>query len=63
MTLAPLDGTYPLDIASTYDEMGRFADAERMFALARARDPQSTDLANLYQTHLEIWYKAGQPSP
>jgi O-antigen ligase len=62
-TLAPLDGTYPLDIASAYDEMGRFAEAERMYALARARDPRSIDVANLYQAHLESWRKAGQPSP
>ena len=65
--LAPLDGTYPLDIASTYDEMGNFAEAERMYALARARDPHSTDVANLYQFHLESWKKqrekkaTGQP--
>jgi tetratricopeptide (TPR) repeat protein len=56
-TLAPLDGTYPLDIASTYDEMGAFAEAEPMYALARALDPQFTDLANLYQVHLESWKK------
>ena len=59
-TLAPLDGTYPLDIASTYDEMGDFAEAERMYALARARDPHSTDVANLYQFHLESWQKEGK---
>ena len=60
-TLAPLDGTYPLDIASTYDEMGEFAEAERMYALARAHDPHGTDVANLYQAHLEFWQKAKQP--
>jgi O-antigen ligase len=61
--LAPLDGTYPLDMASTYDEMGRFFDAERMYVLARAHDPQSIDVANVYQTHLEVWQKARQPKP
>jgi O-antigen ligase len=61
--LAPLEGSYPLDIASTYDEMGRFAEAEQMYAIARTRDPRSTDMANLYQTHLESWQKAGRPLP
>jgi tetratricopeptide (TPR) repeat protein len=60
-TLAPLDETYPLDMASTYDEMGNFAEAERMYALARARDPRSTDVANLYQVHLKLWHQANQP--
>jgi O-antigen ligase len=61
--LAPLDGTYPLDIASTYDEMGRFPEAEQMYALARAHDPHSIDVANLYETHLEFWQKATHPAP
>jgi tetratricopeptide (TPR) repeat protein len=60
-TLAPLEGTYPLDIAFTYDEMGDFAQAERMYAVARARDPHGTDVANLYQAHLELWQEAKQP--
>jgi tetratricopeptide (TPR) repeat protein len=60
-TLAPLDGTYPSDIAFTYDEMGNFAEAERMYALARTRDPHSTDVANLYEAHLKLWQQASQP--
>jgi O-antigen ligase len=59
--LAPLDGTYPLDIASTYDEMGDFAEAERMYGVAQARDPHSTDVAHLYHAHLEFWQQAKQP--
>lgn len=61
--LAPLDGTYPLELAYTYDEMGRFAEAEQMYALARARDPRSSAIAQLYQAHLESSQKAGRGSP
>ncbi len=51
--LAPLDGTYPLSLAFTYDEMGLFEDAERTFEVARARDPRSLAVAQLYQAHIE----------
>ena len=61
IVLAPLDETYSLDIASTYDEMGNFAEAERMYSVARARDPRSNDVANLYEVHLKLWHKAIQP--
>ena len=61
IALAPLDETYLLDLASTYDEMGNFAEAERMYILARARDPRSTDVANLYQVHLKISHQASHP--
>ena len=55
--LAPLDGTYPLELASTYDEVGRFAEAEGMYAVARSRDPRSTAISQLYQFHLKSWQK------
>jgi O-antigen ligase len=60
--LAPLDGTYPLDIATTYDEMGHFAEAEPMYTLARALDPRFNDVSNLYQIHLESWKKHAKPA-
>jgi len=53
--LAPLDGTYPLNLAFTYDEMGRFEEAESMFSVARSRDPRSTAVSQLYQSHRESW--------
>jgi tetratricopeptide (TPR) repeat protein len=57
--LSPLDGTYPLDMALIYDALGRFTEAEWMYYLARARDPRSTDVENLYRTHLELWANNG----
>jgi O-antigen ligase len=51
--LAPLDETYPLDMARIYDRLGRFGEAEKMFALARERDPRSEAVEQLYQNHLE----------
>ena len=61
--LAPLDGTYPLELAYTFDQTGRFAEAERMYALARSRDPRSTAVSQLYQAHLESWEKHGNEAP
>jgi len=51
--LVPLDGTYPLEMAFAYDQIGRFAEAESMYDIARARDPRSIAIAQLYQAHLE----------
>ncbi|MDQ6860938.1 MAG: O-antigen ligase family protein [Verrucomicrobiota bacterium] len=53
--LAPLDGTYPLDIAFLYDRLGRFEEAEWMYFLAHERNPHSPTVAGLYQSHLEAW--------
>lgn len=60
--LAPLDGTYPLNLAFAYDEMGLFEEADRAFELARVRDPRSTSVAELYRAHLHSWQKV-EPSP
>ena len=49
-----------LEMALTYDKMGRFAEAEWMYDLARARDPRSITIAQLYQAHLESWANEGQ---
>ncbi|MGZ4983035.1 MAG: O-antigen ligase family protein [Chthoniobacterales bacterium] len=63
--LAPLDVTYPLTLAFTYDEMGRFADAESMYSVARSCDPSSLAVAQLYRAHLQSWKRisAGENSP
>ncbi len=58
--LAPLDGTYALDLALTYDELRRFSEAEWMYGVARTRDPRSQALAQLYEAHLESWTKSKQ---
>lgn len=57
--LAPLDGTHPLDMAFIYDKMGRYDEAEWMYGLALARDPNSETMSHLYQTHLGLWRSAG----
>ncbi len=60
--LAPLDGTFPLDLALVYDELGRYREAEWMYGVARGRDPRSRALSQLYQSHLQAWRNAG-PAP
>ena len=61
--LAPLDGTYPLDLAFAYDEVRRFPEAEAMYALARSRDPLSVAVQQLYEFHTERWEKDRSPGP
>lgn len=51
--LVPLDGTFPLEMARVYDRVGRFDEAEKMFVLARQRDPRSETVEQLYQSHLK----------
>ena len=53
--LVPLDGTYPLERAIIYDRLGRFVEAEKMYELARARDPHSDTVEQMYRTHLQAW--------
>lgn len=53
--LSPLDRTYLLDMASVYDSLGRFPEAEWMYYLARPRDPHSETVENMYLTHLDAW--------
>jgi O-antigen ligase len=60
--LAPLDHTYPLDLAYAYDGVGRYAEAEGMYAVARSLDPRSQAIEQLYQFHLEQWQKEGSPA-
>lgn len=53
--LSPLDITFTLDLALTYDDFGRFAEAEWMFYEARALDPRSQAVRQLYAAHLSRW--------
>ena len=62
-TLEPLDGSYVLSLAFAYDEMARFEEAERMYAIARARDPRSQAVTELYQAHLESREKVAASGP
>lgn len=52
--LAPLDETYPLEMARVYDRLGRFGEAEAMFTIARERDPRSGTVDELYQLHRQL---------
>lgn len=61
--LAPLDGSYPLNLAFIYDEIGQFAEAETMYGLARSRDPHSRAVSQLYEIHLKSWKKNGPAAP
>ncbi|PZR78990.1 MAG: hypothetical protein DLM52_01915 [Chthoniobacterales bacterium] len=53
--LAPLDKLFPLELAFTYDSLGRFPEAEWMFAEARRLDPKSTSTQGYYEGHLMQW--------
>jgi tetratricopeptide (TPR) repeat protein len=57
--LAPLDKTFLLPLAASYDSMGRFAEAEWMWDEALRLDPRSTSLNGPYQAHLSRWRNAG----
>lgn len=58
--LAPLDGSYPLDMGYAFDQLGRFSEAEWMYGLALARDPRSVNVQHLYKTHISLWSKEGR---
>jgi O-antigen ligase len=60
--LAPLDKTYTLELAFTYDALGRFSEAEWFYYEARALDPRSTSTNRYYQAHLERWKTGGLKS-
>lgn len=53
--LAPLDKTYFLELAFTYDALGRFNEAEWMFHEATALDPKATATREYYAAHLKLW--------
>lgn len=53
--LVPLDETYALELAFTYDGLGRFSEAEWLYNQALALDPNSTSAKQYYQAHLEQW--------
>jgi tetratricopeptide (TPR) repeat protein len=58
-TLAPQDKTFLLPLASSYDSIGRFAEAEWIWDEALRLDPRSTSLNGPYQAHLNRWRNAG----
>jgi O-antigen ligase len=60
--LAPLDKTYTIELALTYDALSRFNEAEWFYYEARALDPRSTSTNRYYQAHLERWKNGGLQS-
>ena len=57
--LAPADRTFQVPLASTYDALGRFAEAEWIYYEARQWDPRSIYLDEFYKYHLSRWQSAG----
>jgi O-antigen ligase len=61
--LAPLDKTYFLELAFTYDALGRFDEAEWMFQEATALDPKATATREYYAAHLKLWQSGASTPP
>jgi tetratricopeptide (TPR) repeat protein len=53
--LAPMDDSYPLELAFTLDSLSRFAEAEWLFYDARKLDPKSNAVRRYYEAHLQRW--------
>ena len=53
--LASQDETFPLELASIYDALERFPEAEWMYNEAFRLDPNSVSVRQKYQAHLERW--------
>ena len=61
--LARQDEIFPTELASIYDALERFAEAEWMYNEALRLDPNSVSLHQSYQTHLESWRRAPVVKP
>lgn len=59
--LAPMDETYPLELAFTLDSLNRYAEAEWLFGEARELDPRSQARERYYEAHLEQWRGKAKP--
>jgi O-antigen ligase len=57
--LARQDDTFPIELASLYDALGRFPEAEWMYDEAIRLDPKSVPIREDYQAHLEKWRQTG----
>ena len=57
--LAPADRTFQVPLASTYDALDRFPEAEWIYYEAHQWDPRSVYLNEFYKYHLSRWQKAG----
>ncbi len=59
--VAPLDGSYALNLAFAYDEMRRYDEADLMYNAARHRDPRSLAVSELYKAHLKQREQSDRP--
>jgi O-antigen ligase len=57
--LARQDDVFPTELASIYDALERFPEAEWMYHEAIRLDPRSRPIRESYQAHLEKWRGAG----
>lgn len=62
VALAPLDETYPIELALTYDSLERYAEAEWLYWVGMRLDPLSSTLREYYRVHIERW-KSSEPLP
>jgi O-antigen ligase len=53
--LARQDETFPIELASIYDALERFSEAEWMYDEAIRLDPKSAQMREYYEVHLEKW--------
>ena len=60
--LVPRDDTFPIELATIYDALGRFPEAEWMYDEAIRLDPKYAPTRQRYQAHLEKWRQAGVAS-
>jgi len=59
--LAPLDKTFPVELAGVYDSLKRFPEAEWMYGIARSLDPRSDSTMEAYDAHLKLWSGKRKP--
>lgn len=57
--LVPRDDIFPVELATLYDALERFPEAEWMYDEAIRMDPKYVPTRERYQAHLQKWQKAG----